>query len=90
MDLGYNALDGCCTIESFSNPLHAVLKMLHFPIVIQVLAEKYLFLTYDTSVIAMNSCDIIMGAETFFPTSQGFVFPENSPYISIFNDVYVY
>ena len=56
----------------------------------QVLAEKYILLTYDTSVIAMNRCDIIMGDETFFPTSQAFAFPENSPYISIFNDVYVY
>ena len=49
--------------------------------------EKYIYIGEMTGVtpVAYNDCDYVILKEEFFPSSMGLVFPENSPYIPVFN-----
>ena len=52
----------------------------------QVLSEKFIFIADETIVNAYKGCNMVVGEESFYPSPYGFVFPEDSPYVPIFND----
>ena len=49
--------------------------------------ENYVFICERTEVIhyAFSDCNLVLGKEEFYPSSYAFIFPEKSPYISVFN-----
>ncbi len=43
-----------------------------------------------TDRFVFSDCDYALGKEEFFPSSFAFVFPEDSPYLPVFDTMYVF